>query len=87
MTISLTPDDIENAIVHEQYHVFPGSTVTVCCLTLINGFNAIGHSGCIDPSNFNEAIGKQVARENAARTIWQLEGYLLKQRMHDGIVG
>jgi hypothetical protein len=33
----LTPDMIDAAIVSEQYHVFTGTTMTVCALTLRNG--------------------------------------------------
>ncbi len=79
----LTPDQIESAFVAEQYYVFPGTTVTVCCLTLKNGFNVIGHSAAISPENFNEEIGRCVARKNAVNEIWALEGYLLKQKLFE----
>ena len=32
----LRPDDIDAAVKKEQYHVFDGSCLTVCCLTLRN---------------------------------------------------
>ena len=32
----LNPDMIDAAIASEQYHVFPGTTMTVCALTLRN---------------------------------------------------
>lgn len=83
MKDKLTPQDIEAAVVHEQYHVFPGTTLTVCCLTLRNGFTATGESACITPALFDAEIGKKVARENAIHKVWQLEGYLLKQQHFD----
>lgn len=79
----LTPDAIDATIVGEQYHVFPGTTVTVCALTLRNGFQVIGHSAAASPTNFDEEIGRQIARRNAREQIWALEGYRLKQQLHD----
>jgi len=77
----LTPDDIDAAIVAEDYHVFPGTTMTVCCLTLRNGFSVVGESAAASPENFDEDIGRKIARRNARDKIWSLEGYLLKQRL------
>ncbi len=78
----LTPDLVESVIVSEEYHVFPGTMLTVCCLTLKNGFNTVGHSACASPENFDAEIGRTIARRNAAQEIWALEGYLLKERLH-----
>lgn len=77
----LDPTMIDAAIVSEQYHVFPGTTLTVCALTLRNGFIVIGESAAASPSNFDEAIGRKISRENARNKIWALEGYLLRERL------
>lgn len=77
----LTPADIDAAIADEAYHVFPGTTMTVCCLTLRNGFQVIGESAAASPANFDEAIGRKIARERARDKIWQLEGYSLRERL------
>lgn len=80
----LTPADIAAVIVDEAYHVFEGSTLTVCMLTLKNGFNVTGESAAASPENFDEEIGRKIARENAVNKIWMLEGYLLRERLHTG---
>lgn len=80
----LRPEDIDAAIVAEQYHVFPGTTLTVCCLTLRNGFCVTGESAAASPENMNEEIGREVARTNARSKIWPLEGYLLRERLSKG---
>jgi hypothetical protein len=80
----LKPEDIDATIVSEQYHVFPGSTFTVCLLTLKNGFNVCGESACASPENFNEEIGRKIARDNARNKIWSLEGYLLRDKLNCG---
>ena len=79
----LTPELIDAAIQDEDYHVFEKTCLTVCCLTLQNGFTVTGESACASPENFNAEIGRRIARENARNKIWMLEGYLLKQKLHD----
>lgn len=78
----LTPASIEAVVKREDYHVFPGTTLTVCCLTLRNGFHVTGESACASPAIFNEAKGREIARANAVQKIWALEGYLLRQMLH-----
>ena len=69
-----------------QYHVFDGTTLTVCCLTLRNGYTVTGESAAASPENFDEEIGKKIARQNAREKIWALEGYLLRQNLSEGNV-
>lgn len=78
----LTPELIDSVIESEAYHVFEGSQLTVCCLTLSNGFTVTGESACVSPENFNAETGKKVSRQNARDKIWMLEGYLLKQKLY-----
>lgn len=77
----LTPDDIDAAIVDEAYYVFPGTTMTICLLTLRNGYHVTGESAAVSLENFDEEIGRKIARDNARNKIWQLEGYLLRQEL------
>ncbi len=82
----LTPKRIDSVIKSEQYHVFEGSQTTVCELTLTNGFTVIGMSACASPDNFDDEIGRKVSREDARNKIWQLEGYLLKQKLYQDTI-
>jgi hypothetical protein len=77
----LNPDMIDAAIRSEQYHVFPGTTMTVCALTLRNGYIVLGESAAASAENFDAAIGRKIARENARNKIWALEGYLLREKL------
>lgn len=77
----LTPDAIDATIASEDYHVFPGTTLTVCCLTLRNGFTVTGESACASPENFDAELGQKIARQNAREKIWALEGYALRERL------
>jgi hypothetical protein len=77
----LTPNLIDATIVWEDYYIFPGTTVTVCLLHLRNGYAVIGESAAASPENFDEAIGRRIARDNARNKIWALEGYLLREKL------
>lgn len=75
----VTPALLDSKIIGEQYHVFPGTTVTIALLELENGFTVTGESACASPENFDEEIGRKIARQQARDKIWALEGYLLKE--------
>ena len=77
----ITPEHIDSVITGEAYHHFPGTTMTVCCLTLANGYTVTGQSAAASPENFDHEIGRKVARADARDKIWQLEGYLLRDRL------
>lgn len=79
----ITPDMIDDTIATEAYHVFPGTTLTVCALTLRNGFQVVGESACASPENFNPEIGRKIARDNARNKIWMLEGYRLRSSLFE----
>jgi hypothetical protein len=79
----LTPALIDAAIRAEFYYVVPGTTLTICVLTLRNGFLVTGESAAASPKNFDAAIGQRIARENARNKIWALEGYLLREKLGD----
>ena len=57
--------------------------LTFCVLVLKNGFTVTGESACASPENFDAEIGRRVARDNAINKVWMLEGYLLKQQLHE----
>lgn len=57
--------------------------LTFCVLVLKNGFTVTGESACASPENFDEEIGRKIARQNAVNKIWMLEGYLLKQKLSE----
>ncbi len=60
--------------------------LTFCVLVLKNGFTVTGKSACASPENFDANIGRKVAFDDAFNQIWPLEGYLLKQQLHERAV-
>lgn len=90
----VTPAMIEAAISGEYFFTAADATkgcpqleplalLTICVLVLRNGFTVLGKSACASPENFDADLGRKIARADAVNQIWPLEGYLLKQRLHD----
>ena len=82
----ITPDNIDSVIVSATYTNLPDGRTIVCQLTLLNGFAVTGESACASIENFDPEIGKKIAYTNAREKIWMLEGYLLKQKLHEQTV-
>lgn len=78
----VTLDSLKALIVAEQYvHPDAAQHVTVCILTLANGFSVIGHSAPADPANFNADLGRELAKNECIRQMWPLEGYRLRNEL------
>lgn len=76
----VTKEGMEARISNTDYMVLPNSTVTMCNITLENGYSVRGESACVDARNFNLEIGKNLAYKDAFQKLWALEGYLLAER-------
>lgn len=59
----------------------PLTLLTFCVLVLRNGFTVTGESACASPENFDEPLGRKIARANAVNKIWPLMGYELRTRL------
>ena len=79
----ITPAIIDSKIKSETYTNLPDSRTVICQLTLENGYTVDGKSACVSKDNFNQEIGNKIARDNAREKIWELEGYLLKQKLYE----
>lgn len=82
----VTFESLNDKITKEAYYRFPGTQFMTCLLTLENGFNVLGEAACASPENYNEEIGRSIAKRNAVDKLWALEGYLLKEKLHTGAV-
>lgn len=78
----ITGDKFDLAYCADDYKTCGSPQLTICVLSLENGFTVTGESACASPENFNAEIGQKIAYENARNKIWQLEGYLLKEKLH-----
>lgn len=83
VTPILTSKSIIDKIQQVQYYVFPNTTLTICCLTLDNGYAVTGDSACVDPKEFDKDLGESIAYTNAVNKLWSLESYLKKEALHN----
>jgi len=77
----ITPELIKDRIEHVEYHRVGGGTLTLCVITVNNGFQVTGTSACADPENYNKDIGQKIAFDNAFRELWPLFGFLLREKL------
>jgi len=77
---TVTEEMIKASIVNEIDYKL-GEKTTVVLLQLINGFEVVGVSSCVDPANYEHEVGKKYARERAITKVWELEGYRLQQSL------
>jgi len=82
----LNPEHIDSIIKEREFHKLT-DVLTVCVLTLKNGFTVTGESACASPENYDQEIGEKIAFDNARDKIWVLEGYLLKEILFLGDYG
>ena len=69
--------DVESFII-ETTDMIIGEKTTVVQATLKNGFTITESSSCVDPSNFNQEIGKEICLERIEDKVWNLLGFLLQ---------
>lgn len=55
--------------------------LSICLVTMKNGFTVVGKSAPASPENFNRELGFKFAREDAIRQIWPLMGFSLRDRL------
>ena len=65
----------------DQPSGIPLSCLTICVLTLRNGFTVTGESACASPDNYDRELGNKIAFENARQKIWAFEGYALRKQL------
>lgn len=71
------------AATYMSHTALGGGVLTICVIEMSNGFMVQGVSAAADPRNHNPEIGQRYAFENAFKQLWQLEGYLLRQKIFE----
>ncbi len=85
----ITPQHIDRlveSLTFDIHHV-PGTTTILASAFLPSGFHVVtGTASAASPSNFRYEIGVEAAtskaRTLAREKLWELEGYMLKQTLH-----
>jgi len=73
----VTIEEIEEKVANVEY-IFPESCprMTLCVLTMQNGFSISGQAVAADIENFNENLGREMSRKDALTKMWPIESYL-----------
>ena len=79
----LTKEYLQSLIISDQYHTFEGTTLTLCVLKLKNGATITGESYSARIEDFNAVTGQEESYKKAFQTLWDFEGYLLKQKIYE----
>ncbi|MDE1545947.1 Gp49 family protein [Dechloromonas agitata] len=77
--------NVGDACIHpvrpEGAGLYPEDLLTICVIVLKNGFTVTGESACASPENFDDEIGRKIARQNAVAKVWPLMGYELRSKL------
>lgn len=79
---TITQADIDNLIEEAQIDI---KTIfdkcTIVAVQLKNGFVLVESSSCVDPANYDEAMGTSICMERIKNKLWELEGYKLQNEL------
>jgi len=70
----VTLNDILDRVKDVKYVVLDDTTTTICIVTMQNGYTVLGSSACVDPKQFNKALGEQYSYADAIDKVWPLNG-------------
>lgn len=77
---SVTEHDVAAILAKSKFEVFHAVFGKQCIVVvqLPNGFTVVGESACVDPENYSEQIGFELAMKRVESKVWELEGYKLQ---------
>lgn len=84
-TIAVTQKQINSILDNSDYKIFHRVFDKQCVVVALlpNGFTLVGESACVDPNNYDETIGYDLAMKDIEKQLWMLEGYLLQQKVKE----
>lgn len=79
---------LESKIASVEYVERPnrvtGGAITICIVTMTNGFQVVDASAAADPKNHNPVLGREFSFDRCVRQIWAHEGYLMRELLSAG---
>src|SRR5215207_7771092 len=78
----VTVESIEAKIAEVDY--ISRGYLTICVITMRNGFKTVGKAASASPENHDSAVAQRYAYESAFKPLWELEGYLLREKLAGG---
>ena len=79
MNNTITQQDIDSLINQSKITTMTlFDKCTIVAVQLPNGFVTVESSACVDPVNYDEAMGVEICMERIKNKLWELEGYKLQ---------
>lgn len=78
----ITMQLLHNEIVDVKYTNIIERKLTHCCITVKNGFAFTGESAVVDPENYIEELGQQIAHKNAIDKMFLCYGFMLQEDLY-----
>lgn len=80
---TITQEEIDDILNNSDYEVTHKVFGKVCVVVaqLPNGFTITADSACVDPENYDGAIGVGIAMKKIENKLWELEGFLLQNSL------
>jgi hypothetical protein len=75
--VSVSPKMVDEFI-KEVHTSTLGEKTTLVRVVLVNGFEIIEASACVDPANYDEKMGEQICLKKIKDKIWGYLGFLLQ---------
>lgn len=82
MAYKVTQDDVAK-VIKEQVFLDVGEKTCVCLTTLVNGFEIVTSSSCVDPEHYSHKVGMDICKKRAEDKVWALLGFLCQQDMYE----
>ena len=73
----ISREDVEGFMVKGTGYKL-GEKTCVVLDTTITGFDTVGTSACVDPNNYNQEIGEEIARRDITSYMWGHLGFVLQ---------
>ena len=74
---TITQENVDDFI-KEIKIVTIGEKTTLVIATLVNDFEIIESSSCVDVANYDEQLGAEICIEKIKNKVWELLGFLLQ---------
>ena len=74
---TITQENVDNFIKDIKISTI-GEKTTIVVATLVNDFEIIESSSCVDAANYDEQIGAEICIERIKNKAWELLGFLLQ---------
>lgn len=68
-------DELKSRIASVEYTIVPETTMTICIIKMPSGFAIEGDSSCVNPDDFEQELGEQIAFEKAFDKLCTHEAY------------